>query len=285
MSFLSAKGGYAARAALLLALVFSAGSANAARLLYSGGAHALDNARIVGLGHTSATFSDTDAGWTGVFAGANGAFDAILVGENPGRSLSAGTKTAIASYVSGGGRIIVASDHAGNIPFMNSVFGYATTLNYGCLSDQTIAGTLQSGETATFAAGPPNVKNLSCTSALNLASVPSGAKSIYSGTATSVAFAANYGSGRFVWLGYDFFSLSATATNIDDWYLVLDNSIKFAGLFVSCSAEGYTGARLSLCRQVCEVPQTLTKLAGLVQLYTKTYRTAPPCGAVLATLR
>jgi len=284
MSFLSVKGGHAARAVLLLALVFSASSAYAARVLYSGGAHALDNARVLGLGHTSATFADNDAGWAGVFSGANGPFDAILVGENSARSLSTGTKTAIASYVSAGGRIIVASDHAGNIAFMNSIFGYATTLNYGCLDNESVAGTLQSGDTATFAAGPPNVKNLSCTSALNLASVPSGAKSIYSGAGTSVAFAANYGSGRFVWLGYDYYSQSATATNIDDWYLVLDNSIKFTGLFTTCAAKGYAGARLSLCRQVCEVPQTMTKLAGLVQLYTRTYGTAPPCGAVLATL-
>lgn len=278
MSFFSIKGAYTARAALLLALVFAAGSANAARFLYSSGAHALDDARILAIGHTYGTFADTDAGWSGVFSGANGAFDAILVGENSGRSLSASTMSAIASYASAGGRVIVANDHVGNIAFVNSVFGYATTLNYGCLADQSVAGSLQPGAAATtFASGPPTVANLSCTAALNLASVPAGAETIYAGTGTSVVFAANYGSGQFVWLGYDYYGSSATAANIDDWYLVLDNSIEFTGLFTTCAAEGFAGAKLSLCRQVCEIPQSPTKLAGLVKLYVSTYRTQPPC--------
>lgn len=288
MSFLSVKGGYAARAVLLLALVLCASSANAARFLYTGG-HGLDSTRVSAIGHTYTEFAGDDAGWATAFSGGYGAFDAIMVGEAAGYyAISPSTQASIASYVSNGGRVIVASDHNGNVNFMNPVFGYATTVNYGCMDDESVAGAKQPGAAGTtFGGGPPTVSNLSCTSALNLASVPAGAQTIYAGAGTSVAFGADYGSGRVVWLGYDFccsYGLADSAMKQDDWYLVLDNSIKFTGLFTTCAAKGYAGAKLTLCRQVCEVPQTLTKLAGLVQLYTKTYRTAPPCGVVLARL-
>lgn len=281
MSFLSVTGGYAARAVLLLALVFSANAAHAARFLYTGGPHALSSARVTALGHTFATFPANDAGWASAFSGGYGAFDAVLVGEGL-PAISPATQTSIASYVSSGGRVIVASDHNGNVNFINQVFGYATTLNYGCRFDGSVAGSKQTTFLgSTFAAGPPTVGNLSCTSALNLASVPVAARTVYAGAGTSVVFAGKYGSGNVVWLGYDFFSIGATAAQIDDWYLLLDNSIRFTGFFSNCSAEGFTGSRLTLCRQVCEIPQTSLKLASLVKLYTTAYRTAIPCTGVV----
>lgn len=285
MSFSSVTGGHVARVALLLALVFSTSAAHAGNIFFSGGSHPLDSARLAAVGHTSTVFSDTDAGWAGVLSGANGSFDAILVGENIYRSLSPATKSSIASYVTGGGRIIVASDHVGNTAFLNSVFGFATTLNYGCVSDESVAGSLQPAATGTeFAGGPATVANLSCTSALNSASLPAGAESIYSGTGTSVAFGAEYGAGRVVWLGYDFYGSASTAMHIDDWYLVLDSSILFTGFFTTCSAEGFTGSRLTLCRQICEVPQTATRLTSLIKLYTTAYRAPSPCPSVVARL-
>ncbi len=47
--------------------------------------------------------------------------------------------------------------------------------------------------------------------------------------------------------------------------------------FTTCSAEGFTGSKLTLCRQVCEIPQTPARLASLIKLYTTTYRNQPPC--------
>lgn len=47
--------------------------------------------------------------------------------------------------------------------------------------------------------------------------------------------------------------------------------------FTTCAAEGITGAKLSLCRQICEIDQTPTKLTGLIKLYMSTYRSAPAC--------
>ena len=283
MSFLSVTAGHAARVVLLLALALSANAANAGKIFTSTSAHPLDSVRLGVFGHTSANFADNDAGWASVLSGASGPFVAIMVGENPGRALSAATKTSIASYVSTGGRIIVASDHAGNVAFMNSVFGYATTLNYGCASAEDVAGTKQPAATGTeFGAGPLTVTNLSCTSALNIASVPAGAATIYAGTGTALTFAADFGSGRFVWLGYDY--CCGAAAKMDDWYIVLDSAIKFTGLFTNCSDEGFTGSKLTLCRQVCEVPQRASTLANLSKMYTTLYKSPIPCSSVTARL-
>ncbi len=283
----SLNAGLATRALLLCALFFSAGSAHAARFLYTGG-HGLDDARVAALGHTYGEFTSDDAGWAGVFAGNNGAFDAILVGEDQ-RPISNTTRASIASYVSNGGRVLVAGDHDGSTAFTNSVFGYAVTLAYGCEFDDGIAATLQPAATGTsFAGGPPNLGNLSCTSALNLSSVPSGAATIYAGTYvgadTALLFATDFGSGKMVWLGWDF-CCGGSTMQVDDWYLTLDSALAFQGVaptFTTCAAEGFTGSKLTLCRQICEIRQSPSRLAGLVKLYKGAYRESPPCGAVLS---
>lgn len=284
MSFLTVGSNHLARVALLFALLFSASAAHAGRFLYTGG-HGLDNARIAALGHTYSEFPADDAGWTAALSGAYGPFDAIVVGENSGYTpLSLATTSAIASHVSSGGRVIVASDHNGNTGFINAIFGYATTLAYGCFDDDSVAGSLQPGAVGTsFAGGPTTVGNLSCTSALNSTSVPAAARTMYAGPGTALAFAADYGSGKVVWLGWDYCCGGSVAQN-DDWYLVLDNSIKFSGLFSTCAAQGFIGAKLTLCRQVCEIKQSPTALVGLTKLYTTIYRAPPPCSAA-AVLR
>ena len=47
--------------------------------------------------------------------------------------------------------------------------------------------------------------------------------------------------------------------------------------FASCAAEGFAGAQLALCRQVCEVQRAPTALASLTRVYTRLYGTRPPC--------
>lgn len=71
---------------------------------------------------------------------------------------------------------------------------------------------------------------------------------------------------------------NANPTLHADWTSgVIKSQVVNWSFFTTCAAEGYTGARLSLCRQVCEIDQTPTKLTGLIKLYMSTYRTAPPC--------
>lgn len=285
MSHLGFRSSYFARAILLVALLCSASAAYAGRFLYTGG-HSLDDARVAAIGHTYFEFTGDDAGWAAALAGEYGAFDAILVGENSGsNALSASTSSAIAAYVSNGGRVIVASDHNGNVGFLNAVFGYSATVRYGCYDDDSVAASLQSGAAGTtFAAGPGTVGNLSCTSAFDSASVPASARKLYTGTdadaPTTLAFAGGYGNGRLVWLGWDYCCGGSEAQN-DDWYMVLDSSIKFVG----ATCAGLSGGQLFLCRQICEVRQTPTSLALMTKAYTTFFRSAPPCGGFVAPLR
>ena len=48
--------------------------------------------------------------------------------------------------------------------------------------------------------------------------------------------------------------------------------------FTTCAAEGFTGAKLTLCRSICEVDQPSSTLINKIKLYTAIYRQAPPCG-------
>ena len=45
----------------------------------------------------------------------------------------------------------------------------------------------------------------------------------------------------------------------------------------TCTSEGFTGARLVLCRQICESAPNPDKAAALLRVYTTLYRTEPPC--------
>jgi sugar lactone lactonase YvrE len=53
--------------------------------------------------------------------------------------------------------------------------------------------------------------------------------------------------------------------------------VRRVSLFSTCAAEGFTGAKLTLCRKVCEVPQAPSTLSSLIRLYTAAYREEPPC--------
>jgi len=47
--------------------------------------------------------------------------------------------------------------------------------------------------------------------------------------------------------------------------------------FISCAAEGLTGPKLVLCRQVCELPQSPARLSALIKTYIAAFREDPPC--------
>lgn len=55
------------------------------------------------------------------------------------------------------------------------------------------------------------------------------------------------------------------------------NGTIYYTVFTTCAAEGFIGAKLTLCRQICEIRHPPATLAGLIKLYMAIYRTAPPC--------
>lgn len=262
---------------VLLGCLAMAGTANAAHFLYTGG-HDLDTTELSANQDTFTQFTPDDAGWAAALGGTYGSFDAIIAGEAQGyTSISASTQAAIANYVSNGGQVIVVNDHNGNINFYNSVFGYSATVNYGCNSDDSVAGTKTAAATGRLAAGPAQLHNASCTAALNTASLPAGATPLYANTVlgTSVAVKTTYGSGQVEWLGWDY--CCGAPSSDHDWYTVLD--LVLPPDFTTCAAEGYFGARRVLCRNICEIPQSPARLKGLIKVYNAIYKQPLTCPA------
>ncbi|MES2859306.1 MAG: hypothetical protein V4704_09035 [Pseudomonadota bacterium] len=57
----------------------------------------------------------------------------------------------------------------------------------------------------------------------------------------------------------------------------LTNILANVSSFTSCADEGFTGIKLTLCRQICEVPQSSARLSALIRAYFTAYRENPPC--------
>ena len=55
-----------------------------------------------------------------------------------------------------------------------------------------------------------------------------------------------------------------------------DISVSITGFF-SCVDEGFTGAKRTLCHQVCEINYPPTTLNGLIKLWVAIYHSTPPC--------
>ena len=267
------------KCALVLVCLLVAHSAHAARFLYTGG-HYVGEQRVAALGYTYNEFYPDDAGWTSALSGGFGSFDAIVVGEGQRNvSISPQTQSAIAAFVRAGGRLVIFGDHAGNLDFLNAVFGYSAVLSYGCNYDQQIAGSLRpNAVTHTgFVSGAPNLRDLSCTSALVTTSLPSTARIIYSGQGNTQAFTTRYGSGQFAWLGWDY--CCGATPNENDWYFVLASALGPNNQICSTTDPRF-GAQ-KRCQQVCEVRQTPTGKATLIANYKRLYGQPPVCAIAL----
>lgn len=69
-----------------------------------------------------------------------------------------------------------------------------------------------------------------------------------------------------------------------------DNRVRFvadptiqplgAAPFTSCAAEGFSGPKLTLCQQICEVPQSPARLGVWIKKWLLAYRVDPPCGVL-----
>ena len=98
-----------------------------------------------------------------------------------------------------------------------------------------------------------------------------------------VSFAYTYGAGRVVYSTIPltcYFSggpcVGSPATSGMQAYA--KNVIAWAAPgFTSCAAEGFGGTKLTLCRQVCEMNYTGTKLNALIRTWTSLYHEDPPC--------
>ena len=126
----------------------------------------------------------------------------------------------------------------------------------------------------------------------NLASLPAGSTPltvVEGNPAAVVTFAYPYGTGRVVYGAmpldhylpggaYDQANLCGSNPVCTGMRTYLTNLVAWAvPNFTSCADEGFSGSKLTLCRQVCEIEQTPTRLTSLIKLYMSAYRSEPPC--------
>ena len=220
------------RGGVILAIMLSISSTTqAAHFLSAQEFHPLENSRLTTFGgHTYTSFSpSSDSAWNDALSGRLGSFDAIVAGEGSGPGLSAATKASIASYVTGGGRVIVTGAH-GILEknFLNDVFGYSVTtviVDDGSCCGEGFSYVLQPAAVGTsFSGAPTTLIGGNLTTVLGAAP----GTIIYSGGGGTSVFGDSFGSGVVVFLGWDYWSRGhATAAETDDWYRVLDRALLF----------------------------------------------------------
>lgn len=126
--------------------------------------------------------------------------------------------------------------------------------------------------------------------AINVASIPAGAQVLAVGDDATrvVTLSYTHGAGRVVYstiplgcylTGGGCANYPSLATVSQGMQAYAANVIAWAAGpgFTTCSAEGYTGTKLTLCRKICETEQTSSTLTALVKFWMATYRTAPGC--------
>lgn len=111
--------------------------------------------------------------------------------------------------------------------------------------------------------------------------LPAGSRVLAHRTATTqaVTFTYPWGTGRVVYstIPLDYYLNGANPAAFRTIYA--PNVIGWAAsqIFVSCAAEGYAGAKRTLCHQICEVSHPATTLNGLIRAWKALYHADPPC--------
>lgn len=110
---------------------------------------------------------------------------------------------------------------------------------------------------------------------------------------SSVPFIVEPSTGQFSSFGYQHglgrIAVSISSFSLGDylssesWYpatrIYFSNALTWAlqNRFTSCKAEGLSGPKLTMCQQICEIPQSPTRLSAWIKMYITAYREDPPC--------
>ena len=269
---------------LLLGCLIGAQSAQAAHFLYTGG-HTLRSQSLAALGYDFTQFTPDDAGWATALSGGDGPFDSIVVGEQQNSyTLSSSTQSSIAAYVNNGGKVVIVSDHAAALTFLNPVFNYSAVESYGCNSAENTNSVLNStlAVHSGFASGALNLRDLSCTSAIVSTSLPDTAHKLYQASGNTLAFTTPYGAGQMMWLGWDYCCSNGLASKAyeDAWYFVLASAL--APNYKICSINhNLAPLQRMACENICETQTFPAYKAQLVANYITLFHAPPVCAITL----
>ncbi len=206
-------------------------------------------ASLTAQGHTLNSFSGiTAADWNAATAVA----DLLVIPELDNgdlfAALDAAAISAINSYIGNGGGLIMFDRTVSaprTIDFLNGIFGYALQPGFIVASQSLNAAAAAGTE---FEGGPPALPDISATEGLTTASLPPGSLSLYEQGANTSVLAVDQGSGRIVFLGFDWFEVPTPA----EWEDVLGRGVNHVAagaagqcltdisLEIVCHADGTT---------------------------------------------
>lgn len=228
----------------LIVLVAMAAPAGALNVIGASMGHGIDTTRLAAFGgHTYlGTFDgSSDAEWANALGGGLGSFDAIIFGENADpSSLSGATISNIASYVSGGGIVIVTGDHGSAAGKLNTLFGYSTVDEP---RSDGVTSTLQPAAAGTnFATAPATITTLNGTDGVS----GNPGTTFYTSVNGSDVFVANYGSGVVGFMSWDLCDCSGdnSAGDRDVWYDLLDRLLSYQAAVPFVPTEWLIGLAL-----------------------------------------
>ncbi len=186
------------------------------------------SASLVTLGHTTSTFSSTSAWATNLNAGNLAVIpdlDADLYA-----ALTPTQRTEISSFVSGGRTLLVTGGSGAatdtNV-FLNGIFGFSVA-PFGSAVSSTLDNTAATG--TPFAGGPATLPTANQIFAHTTSSLPVGALSIYVNGTNTTVWTQNFGSGKVIYLAYDWFA-GANA----NWDAVLGSAVTYGATDIPAS--------------------------------------------------
>jgi hypothetical protein len=185
---------------------------------------------LASLGHTVNTFTGISAA---EFAAAGAAADLMLFPEIERGDLNAAlddaAREAITDYVSGGGAVIVmGSDLIYDKTFLNGVFGYSLT---GTVFFETYRLDATAASGTPFAGGPAALSWNDVIGVIDRSTLPAGALDLYHGENVNAVFAAPFGDGIVIRLGWDWFRALPLGDRDGGWIGVLDTAVNYAASY------------------------------------------------------
>jgi hypothetical protein len=177
-------------------------------------------ASLRSLGFTVTTFTNIAA------AAATNKILLIPEQENAalGPALGAGNRAALSNFVVRGGLLIVhGSDSGRTAGLLNSVFGFAVTE-----TGQGFLGTmfLTNGATGTaFADDSTSIPINDGSTTLLRNSLPPGSRNIYESAGSNAVVLISFGSGKIVYLGWDWWNAAPVGTQDSGWLQVLASAV------------------------------------------------------------
>ena len=188
-----------------------------------------EQATLASLGFTVSTFVGTSgAQWTTGLSGSR----TLVIPEQEIASLSpamsSAAVTALQNFVSGGGGLVINGSYgssANTQRLLNSIFGFSVT------EQESVASFSQTAATAgtAFSSGAAFLPANNGTNALVTSTLPAGALSLYETSGQTAVALMHYGSGKIVFLGWDWYNAAPTGSLDGGWVQALNEAVHEVG--------------------------------------------------------